>query len=110
MDLSIYKLNCITELDEMIAVSPSRFCSFQEKVYSILDRLPEGACIYVSDIVKEKSYKAFIKLACAYILEKRANGNLGDSFVEPKEDYTKFRRVPHFEIHIHPLKNKGDIS
>ena len=110
MDLSIYKLNCITELDELIALSPSRFCLFQDQVYSILDRLPEGACICVSDIVKEKSYKAFIKLACAYILEKRVNGSWSDSFVEPNEDYTKFRRVPHFSIKSHSLENKGKIS
>ncbi len=107
MDLSIYRLNTISELDEFINLNPSKFCEFQEQVYGRLNTLPEGEVLNVPDIVKEKSYKVFIKTVCAYIIEELNRIEMGDSFIEFKDElYNQIIRTRSFSL----SKNRDIIS
>ncbi len=99
MDLSIYRLNNISELDEFINSNPSKFWSFLDKVYDLLNSIPEGATINVSDIAKEKSYKVFIKTVCAYIIEESNCIKLGDSYIEFRDEfYNQITRTRSFSL------------
>ncbi|WP_321517456.1 hypothetical protein [uncultured Bacteroides sp.] len=99
MDLSIYRLNSISELDEFIKLNPSRFWAFQDEVYAILNSISEGAVINVSDIVKEKSYEVFIKTVCEYIIEENNQIELGSPHIEFRDEfYNQITRTRSFSL------------
>lgn len=87
-DLSSYRLNADSELDEY-RQDLHKFVLFQRDVYNMLDGLAVGDSITVCDVVVPESLDVFIKVVCLYILLHQYDG-----FEAAKVEFTSdFRRI-----------------
>jgi len=75
LNLSIYKLIQVSELDRWMNTDIDRYMTFHDRVFTFLDSIRIGQKVSVMSVCKPESYELFIKLCCMYMNLQNMDGS-----------------------------------
>lgn len=85
----------------MFREDPERFMRFYNAVYLILDKIPEGGTLRISDHVRPTSYNLFVTIASLLVIEENCRKDVFDDYLEFSDDYSAIRRTRKYPL-CHP--------
>lgn len=96
MDLSIHKINNVSEVLPLYKEDPERFMRFYNAVYLLLCSIPEGGVLHIAEHCKPASCGLFVKCACLCMMEEQQQREVNDALLEFNGEYTEIRRCAKF--------------
>lgn len=81
------------ELMPLYQEEPKRFMRFYDAVYLLLDKIPEGCTLRISDHVRPTSYNLFVTIASLLVIEENCRKGVFDDYLEFSDDYSAIRRT-----------------
>jgi len=91
------------ELIPLYQEDPQRFMRFYNAVYLLLDKLPEGSILRISDHVRPTSYHLFATIASLLVIEENCRKGVFDDYLEFSDDYSEIRRTRKYPPY-HPFR------